>query len=50
MTSKAPKKTSAPELSNARIIQRNLVYVTGLGPDVADEALLAQEEYFGQYG
>ena len=50
MTSKAPKKTSAPELSNARIIQRNLVYVTGLGPDIADEALLAQEEYFGQYG
>ena len=50
MASKPPKKTSAPELSNARIIQRNLVYVTGLGPDIADEALLAQEEYFGQYG
>jgi len=50
MASKPPKKTSAPELSNARIIQRNLVYVTGLGPDIADEALLAQEENFGQYG
>ncbi|KAJ8754227.1 hypothetical protein K2173_002127 [Erythroxylum novogranatense] len=37
-------------LTNVRVIQRNLVYVIGLPLDLADEALLQQKEYFGQYG
>lgn len=36
-----------------RVIQRNLVYVTGLNPSIKEEDLLATlrgEQYFGQYG
>ncbi|PNX94383.1 RNA-binding (RRM/RBD/RNP motif) family protein [Trifolium pratense] len=38
------------ELSSVRVIQRNLVYIVGLPLNLADEDLLQNEEYFGQYG
>ncbi|XVE79702.1 hypothetical protein DITRI_Ditri14bG0079000 [Diplodiscus trichospermus] len=38
------------QLSSVRVIQRNLVYIVGLPLSVADEDLLQQREYFGQYG
>ena len=31
-------------------MQKNLVYVIGLSPDLASEELLKRREYFGQYG
>ncbi|XP_074349155.1 uncharacterized protein LOC141688908 isoform X2 [Apium graveolens] len=37
-------------LSNVRVIQRNLVYVSGLPLNLADEDLLRREEYFPRYG
>ncbi|KAL9241043.1 hypothetical protein vseg_015202 [Gypsophila vaccaria] len=49
---KAKSKTSESrkQLTNVRVIQRNLVYIVGLPLDLADEDLLQHEEYFGQYG
>ncbi|XP_052185869.1 uncharacterized protein LOC127797221 [Diospyros lotus] len=38
------------QLSSVRVIQRNLVYIVGLPLNLADEDLLQQKEYFGQYG
>ncbi|KAH7289817.1 hypothetical protein KP509_30G019900 [Ceratopteris richardii] len=47
-------KTRATEgrknLSNVRVIQRNLVYVVGMPSALADEETLERKEYFGQYG
>ncbi|MCO5614460.1 hypothetical protein L7F22_068742 [Adiantum nelumboides] len=47
-------KTKAGEgrkhLCNGRVIQRNLVYVVGIPAALADEGVLEQKEYFGQYG
>ncbi|KAG8904962.1 transcriptional repressor general negative regulator of transcription subunit 4 [Tulasnella sp. 403] len=40
-------------LPNMRVVQRNVVYVTGLGPRFAKEELLPSlrsHDYFGQYG
>ncbi|KAI0781358.1 hypothetical protein BD413DRAFT_504780 [Trametes elegans] len=40
-------------LANVRVVQRNVVYVVGLGPRFAKEELiptLRSNEYFGQYG
>jgi len=37
-------------LRDARVIQRNLVYVTGLAPQYAVEEVLAKADFFGQYG
>ncbi|KAI0637406.1 hypothetical protein C8Q77DRAFT_1097408 [Trametes polyzona] len=40
-------------LANVRVVQRNVVYVVGLGPRFAKEELLPtlrSNEYFGQYG
>lgn len=37
-------------LANMRVVQKNLVYVIGLSARVANEDLLRQWEYFGQYG
>ncbi|XP_049373371.1 uncharacterized protein LOC125838350 isoform X2 [Solanum verrucosum] len=53
--SKPPKaKTKANEvrkdLTNVRVIQRKMAYVTGLPLGIADEDLLQRNEYFGQYG
>ena len=38
------------DLSNARIIQSKLVYIINLPESAASEALLSNNEYFGQYG
>ncbi len=38
------------DLVHLRVIQRNLVYVTGLHVSVGSEATLRKPEYFGQYG
>ncbi|KAK0210218.1 hypothetical protein DFS33DRAFT_1291485 [Desarmillaria ectypa] len=40
-------------LANVRVVQRNVVYVVGIGPRFAKEELiptLRSHEYFGQYG
>jgi hypothetical protein len=37
-------------LTNIRVVQRNLVYVTNLSLDLAKEEVLRKHEYFGQYG
>ena len=37
-------------LSNVRVVQRNLVYVTNVPLSIAREDLLRRLEYFGQYG
>ncbi|XP_057451428.1 uncharacterized protein LOC130743273 isoform X2 [Lotus japonicus] len=49
---KAKSKSSEgrKQLSNVRVIQRNLVYIMGLPLNLADEDLLQRREYFGQYG
>ncbi|KAI4382345.1 hypothetical protein MLD38_008321 [Melastoma candidum] len=38
------------QLTSVRVIQRNLVYIVGLPLNLADEDLLQQRDYFGQYG
>lgn len=38
------------QLSNMRVIRRNLVYAVGLPPNIAYEEQLKRAEYFGQYG
>ncbi|KAG7361282.1 ring/Ubox like zinc-binding domain containing protein [Nitzschia inconspicua] len=38
------------QLSNMRVIRRNLVYAVGLPPSIAHEEQLKRPEYFGQYG
>ena len=35
---------------NARVLQRNLLYVVGLSPSVAKEDILKRKDYFGKYG
>jgi CCR4-NOT transcription complex subunit 4 len=40
-------------LAGLRVVQKNLVYVTGLSPGIKEEELLETlrgETYFGQYG
>ena len=37
-------------LSNMRVIQRNLVYITNIPPSLTKEEVLRKYEYFGQYG
>lgn len=37
-------------LQNVRVRQRNLVYVVGLPPSVAQEDILRKKEYFGKFG
>jgi hypothetical protein len=44
------KKMSYSELAKVRVIQKNLVYVIGLAPQIAHENILTKSEYFGQYG
>merc|ERR1719343_583621 len=38
------------QLSNMRVIRRNLVYAVGLPPSIATEETLRKPEYFGEYG
>ena len=37
-------------LQSVRIIQRNLVYIIGLSPQITDESMLRSDQLFGQYG
>ncbi|KAI9143941.1 RING/Ubox like zinc-binding domain-containing protein [Paraphysoderma sedebokerense] len=43
-------ETGRQHLANVRVVQRNLVYVSGLTPKMAVEETLRQPEYFGQFG
>ncbi|KAI8006742.1 CCR4-NOT transcription complex subunit 4, partial [Camellia lanceoleosa] len=44
------KKNGRTDLSNVRVLQRKMAYIIGLPLSLADEELLLQKEYFGQYG
>ena len=50
--SKHPPPLNLPsrDLENARVIQRNLVYIINLPLSVSDEATLLSPMYFGKYG
>ena len=37
-------------LANVRVVQRNLVFVVGLSPKLADSEVLKRPEYFGRFG
>ena len=37
-------------LANVRVVQRNLVFVVGLSPRLADPEILKKPEYFGRFG
>ncbi|XP_063685176.1 CCR4-NOT transcription complex subunit 4-like isoform X2 [Bolinopsis microptera] len=41
---------SRKHLSDIRVLQRNLVFVTGIPPKLADVEILKKPEYFGRYG
>jgi len=43
-------KEKIKKLSNLRVIQKTLVYVIGIAPEIASEETLKAPEYFGQYG
>ena len=43
-------KEKVKKLSNLRVIQKTLVYVIGLAPDIAQESTLRSLDFFGQYG
>ncbi|KAK4351496.1 hypothetical protein RND71_030809 [Anisodus tanguticus] len=47
---KSKTADSRKQLSNVRVVQRNLVYIMGLPLSLADEDLLQRKEYFSQYG
>ena len=36
--------------SHFRVVQRNLVFVIGLSPRLADPEVLKRQEYFGRFG
>ena len=37
-------------LANVRVVQKNLVFVVGLSPKLADSEVLKRPEYFGRFG
>lgn len=43
-------KDKIKKLGNLRVIQKTLVYVIGLAPDIASEQTLRSIDFFGQYG
>ena len=43
-------KEKIRRLGNLRVVQKTLVYVIGLAPDIASEHSLRSIDYFGQYG
>lgn len=45
-----PKHKQDKDLSNVRVLQRNLLYVVGLPASIAKEELLRKKEVFGKYG
>jgi CCR4-NOT transcription complex subunit 4 len=38
------------QLAELRVVQRNLVFVIGLSPRLADAEMLKKHEYFGKFG
>eukprot|EP00474_Spongospora_subterranea_P010198 CRZ10656.1 hypothetical protein [Spongospora subterranea] len=42
--------TDRSVLQNVRVMQRNLVYVTGLIPSIAKDEILRKKEHFGRFG
>ncbi len=43
-------ETDVRDMADSRIITKNLVYVIGLSPRIANKETLLKKEYFGQYG
>ena len=43
-------KDKVRKLASLRVIQKTLVYVIGLAPEIATESRLASNDLFGQYG
>jgi hypothetical protein len=43
-------KDKIKKLANLRVIQKTLVYVIGIAPEIATEDILKSTDYFGQYG
>jgi len=41
---------SRKHLASVRVVQKNLVFVVGLGPRLADTDVLRKNEYFGKFG
>lgn len=41
---------SRKHLANVRVVQKNLVFVVGLSPRLADPDTLKRQEYFGKFG
>ena len=37
-------------LAQVRVMQKNLVFVVGLSAEIAEEAVLRRNEYFGKFG
>lgn len=37
-------------LADVRVVQKNLVFVVGLSPRLADPEVLKKHEYFGRFG
>jgi CCR4-NOT transcription complex subunit 4 len=37
-------------LADVRVVQKNLVFVVGLSPRLADQDILKKNEYFGKFG
>lgn len=47
---KAKLSESRKHLANVRVVQKNLVFVVGLPPRLADAEILKRHEYFGKFG
>ncbi|CAG9772752.1 unnamed protein product [Ceutorhynchus assimilis] len=47
---KAKLTESRKHLASVRVVQRNLVFVVGLPPRLADPEILKRHEYFGKFG
>ncbi|XP_066251946.1 homeobox protein 5 isoform X2 [Euwallacea similis] len=47
---KALLSESRKHLASVRVVQRNLVFVVGLPPRLADPEILKRHEYFGKFG
>ncbi|SPQ93324.1 unnamed protein product (mitochondrion) [Plasmodiophora brassicae] len=45
-----PGAVDRATLQNVRVMQRNLVYVTGIPPSIAREDILRRKEHFGRFG
>ena len=50
VTKSKPLSAKGIKLSKIRIIQKNIVYIIGLSPQLADENIMRKFEFLGQYG